>query len=258
MININDILVNFNPISLNEMENVALMERIDKKFILKKSQLIDILEILNQNYSCLTIENEKIFKYCTEYLDDEKFLLFNNHHNGKLNRYKIRFRDYVQSKITFFEIKFKSNKGITKKTRIKIPFQYRLNAEECKEFIQKQTPYNISNFSTSLTNNFDRITLVSLSSKERVTIDFNLKFYLNEKIKSLKEICIIEVKKEKGDQASEVLSLLKKRNIRPVRISKYTIGSVLLNPMLKHNNFKKKLLLINNLSENGNVWNSTF
>ena len=56
MININDILVNFNPIGLNEMEDVALMERIDKKFILKKSQLIDILEILNQNYSCLTIK----------------------------------------------------------------------------------------------------------------------------------------------------------------------------------------------------------
>ena len=258
MKNINDILVNFNSIGLNEMEDVALMERTDNKFILKKSQLIDILEILNQNYSCLTIENEKIFKYCTEYLDDEKFILFNNHHNGKLNRYKIRFRDYVQSEITFLEIKFKSNKGITKKTRVKIPFQYRLNAEECHEFIQKQTPYNILNFSTSLANNFDRITLVSLSSKERVTIDFNLKFFLNKKTKKLDDICIIEVKKEKGNRTSEILSLLKKRNIRPNRISKYTIGSVLLNPMLKHNNFKKKLLLINKLSENGNVWNSTF
>jgi hypothetical protein len=67
----------------------------------------------------------------------------------------------------------------------------------------------------------------------------------------------MEVKKEKGSHQSDVLSLLKNKKIRPTSFSKYTIGSVLLNPKLKHNNFKKKLLFINKITRNGNVWNST-
>ena len=41
------------------------------------------------------------------------------HQNKKLNRYKIRQREYLISDISFFEIKFKSNKGRTIKKRIK-------------------------------------------------------------------------------------------------------------------------------------------
>ena len=73
--------------------------------------------------------------------------------------------------------------------------------------------------------------------------------------KKLDNICIIEIKREKGNRKSEILSILKLKRIRPTRFSKYTIGSCILNPNLKYNNFKRKLLFINKINKNGIVWN---
>ncbi len=112
-----------------------------------------------------------------------------------------------------------------------------------------------NNFEIKIKNNFDRITLVNFHTKERVTIDFNLTFSAGNLNKELENICIIEVKREKGNRKSEILSILKLKRIRPTRFSKYTIGSCILNPNLKYNNFKRKLLFINKISKNGIIWN---
>ena len=255
MSNIDSVLENFTSIQLNEMDEVALMERIDAKFTVKTEQIFKILNLLSNDYRCLEINNNRIFSYQTEYLDNSESILFNNHQNGKLNRFKIRFRDYIQSNISFLEVKFKSNKGITKKTRIKVPFKSRENSIEFNRFINKNTPYNPTKLNITLTNKFERVTLVNLSTQERVTLDINLKFNNKKVTKNIPELAVIEVKREKGNQKSEILNLLKTNKIRPTRFSKYTIGSVLLNPELKYNNFKRKLLFINKINSNGSIWN---
>ena len=250
MLNIKTILKQFQPITLSKMDEVALMERVDYKYTISYEELMNILENVSSEYLCLQIEAKRSFSYQTEYLDSNDNILFKNHQNGKLNRYKIRFRDYIESKKSFLEIKFKSNKGVTKKTRISIPFQEKKISQICKEFIESETPYLTKNLDIKLKNNFDRITLVNLISKERVTLDFNLKFSnpsLGTKSK-LDNIGIIEIKREKGNKKSQLLSILKRKRIRPTRFSKYTIGSCLLDPNLKYNNFKRKLLFINKLS----------
>ena len=38
---------------------------------------------------------------------------FLDHHNRRVNRNKIRFREYVGSNLTFLEVKTKNNKGKT-------------------------------------------------------------------------------------------------------------------------------------------------
>ena len=255
---IKSILENFKSIKLQEMDDVALMERTDEKYTVVINDIFNILKLLSKTYKCLEIENERLFNYKTEYLDDDEYSLFKNHQNGKQNRFKIRFRDYIQSRITFLEIKFKSNKGVTQKSRIKIPFESRNGSAECNQFIYENTTYSPNKFDIKLINSFDRITLVNLTTKERVTMDVNLKFKNNKSYIKLPELGIIEVKREKGNRKSEILSLLKNKGIRPTRFSKYTIGSVLLNPNLKYNNFKKKLLFINQNSTNGNIWNTSF
>lgn len=250
MLNIQTILHNYQPITLSKMDEVALMERVDDKYTISYEELKNILDNISNEYFCLEIDGKRSFSYQTEYLDTSENILFKNHQNGKLNRYKIRFRDYIESKKTFLEIKFKSNKGVTKKTRIRIPFQKKNITKICKEFIESKTPYLTENLSIKVKNNFERITLVNLVSKERVTLDFNLKFS-NPNLETeskLDNIGIIEIKREKGNKKSQLLSILKKERIRPTRFSKYTIGSCLLDSNLKYNNFKKKLLFINKLS----------
>ena len=255
MSDIQSTLINFKPISLEGMDEVSLMERVDEKFTVSLEDTLDILSKIRDKYFCLEIDGKRLFNYQTEYFDNDNKILFKNHQNGKLNRYKIRFRDYVASKKTFLEVKFKSNKGVTKKTRISVPFREKdLNKKNTK-FLEEQTPYSFKEFEIKIKNNFDRITLVNFQTKERVTIDFNLKFIAENSKKELENICIIEVKREKGNRKSEILSILKMKRIRPTRFSKYTIGSCILNPNLKYNNFKRKLLFINKISKNGIVWN---
>jgi hypothetical protein len=120
---IQSILDNYQPISLSAMDEVALMERVDEKFTVSLKDTLEVLSKISDKYYCLEIDGKRLFNYQTEYFDNENKILFKNHQNGKLNRYKIRFRDYVESKKTFLEVKFKSNKGVTKKTRIGVPFK---------------------------------------------------------------------------------------------------------------------------------------
>lgn len=257
MLNIQSILKKYQPITLSEMDEVALMERVDDKYTLSFQEMANILEVISSKYFCLEIDGKRSFTYQTEYLDTNDNILFKNHQNGKLNRFKIRFRDYIESKKTFLEIKFKSNKGITKKTRTSIPFQEKNITKTCKEFIESETPYLTKNLDIKLKNNFERITLVNLISKERVTLDFNLKFSnpnLGTKSRAY-NLGIIEIKREKENKKSQLLSILKRKRFRPTRFSKYTIGSCLLDSSTKYNNFKRKLLFMNKLSQNGSIWN---
>ena len=104
------ILKDYKSTTLPEMDEVALMERVDEKFTISFENTIDLLSKINHKYLCLEINGKRFFTYQTEYFDDSNHSLFKNRQNGKLNRYKIRFRDYVESKKTFLEVKFKSNK----------------------------------------------------------------------------------------------------------------------------------------------------
>ena len=179
--------------------------------------------------------------------------MFNDHQNGKLNRYKIRFRDYLNTKNSFLEIKYKTNKGQTIKTRQEINYKEREYNSENINFIEENSPYNLSMLGKKLSNKFYRITLANLFNKERVTIDNAIHFSNENDDKTLQKLVVIEIKKQKNNMNSTVNQLLKNSGIRPTSFSKYAIGSALINPKLKYNRFKKKLSYLNTI-HNGTIW----
>ena len=61
------------------------------------------------------------------------------------------------------------------------------------------------------------------------------------------DLVIAEVKRE-GNAPSAFIKLIKEEHIRPTGMSKYCIGSVLLDETIKYNNFKPHLLAINKLT----------
>ena len=249
MLGIQKEIKKFQPITLNEMDEVALMTRVDEKYTTSNNYIVDIFNKINQHYNILEINGKRVFYYKTEYFDTPNNILFKNHQNGKLNRYKIRFRDYLETKKSFLEIKFKSNKGITRKTRIDVPFQERIINSNSKKFVESQSPYLVKNLQIKVINHFKRITLINILSKERVTIDFNLNFksdILRTKSR-ISNLVIIEIKKEKGNKKSPLSSILKEKKIRPTSFSKFALGSCLLDKEIKYNSFKKKLLMINQM-----------
>ena len=117
---ISKITASFSPIKLAEMDNVKLMSRSDTKFAFKFSKLPELLNQMMPFYKVLEINGKFIHDYKSLYFDtdDRKFYL--DHHNGRVNRNKVRFREYVGSDLTFLEIKRKNNKGKTIKKRMKV------------------------------------------------------------------------------------------------------------------------------------------
>jgi len=246
---IREISYGFESTTLKEMDNVKLMNRTDTKFIFNVDKLSRVLEHAKGNYKVLQINDERILDYKTQYFDTKKFDLYIKHQNKKLNRYKFRQREYLISDISFFEVKFKSNKGRTIKKRIKTKgLQHKLTPEFI-DFINLNTPFSGKEFDTSVLNKFSRITLVHKKNSERITIDLNLGYKLNGNSVELPFLCIAEVKRE-GYNISDFISILKENKIYSQSMSKYSIGVLLLNKDLKYNNFKEKLLTLKKIARN--------
>jgi hypothetical protein len=242
---VNDHLQQFETISLAEMDNVKLMDRTDTKYVLSFNQIEPVLDALTDQYRVMAIESKRIFNYRTDYLDTPTLEMFCDHHKGKLNRFKVRKRVYMDSNLSFLEVKFKSNTGRVIKDRIESDLTDR---EAFSGFIREHTPYDPENLNLTLINRFNRFTLVDKNVRERVTIDFNLSFADEDHKISLGELVIIEVKQGKTDRNSYIHSVLRSKGIRQSPFSKYCLGLVLLNPPVKANNFKKTILMINKLS----------
>jgi len=246
-----DIFNRMEPISLSEMKDIRLMNRIDTKYLMPLNYLPELLKRLENDFRVQEIEGNIISRYKTMYFDTPDLKMYEMHHNQKRNRQKIRTRSYLDSGITFLEIKNKDNKGKTHKNRIQISnddFADFSGNAEAVGFMNKNSYFPVENLSPHISSTFDRITLVNKSKSERITIDKNLIFfnYLTGNNAIVSELAIIELK-----QSGRVTSLLKgclaDFRIFPGGISKYCLGTVLTDPDAKSNRFKQKLRYINKL-----------
>ena len=235
------------PISLDEMSGIKLMNRTDTKFVTNKAKLAQLLELTQGQYFAQQIEGSRIANYQTTYWDTPLHRFFLEHHNGRAPRQKIRVRTYLDSDMTFLEVKTKNNHGRTKKKRITVPSQERQDVVDAggSEFTQKLTGATFDNILPTVQNQFQRITLVNYGKTERLTIDFNVAFhnYETEHDAQTGQLVIIELKRD-GNVFSPVLDLLRQLRIKPSGFSKYCIGSVMTNVSLKNNLFKEKLVRI--------------
>lgn len=225
------------------------MNRTDTKFVFEHSLLEKVLNDIKAHYFVLDINGNRINAYRSLYFDTPDFNFYFEHHNGKKNRNKVRFREYIDSGICFLEVKRKNNKGKTIKQRIEVSEIPDRMTEEGKRFV-----YDIIGKDDILVakhwNMFSRITLVNKSIKERLTIDIDIKFKGHGLETDLGQMIIAEVKQEKVNYASAFMRIIKENGVRPFRISKYCMATASLYPRLKKNNFKPKFLKINKLQHN--------
>jgi len=246
---LNNILKQLDPISLKEMDRVKLQNRTDTKFVFEADLLPVIISDIKDFYSILEIKNKRTNSYKTLYYDTKELQSYIEHHNGKANRIKVRFRKYIESDLNYLEVKLKNNKGRTVKSRKKINDIESVLSPISKEFIEENSFYKSDDLHPVLWNEFTRLTLVSKTKNERLTIDLNLEFksFSNNLKKDIPHVIIAEVKQEKASTNSEFIQILKKCGIRKSGMSKYCVGTALLNKDLKQNNFKERILKINKL-----------
>lgn len=250
---VEDKIKEFTPIGLEDMGAVRLMSRIDTKYVIPLSRLASILESLTEHYFVFEINGERSPEYKTLYYDTDDLLLYKTHHQGKLNRYKIRERTYVSSEISFFEIKFKNNKKDTIKSRIKIDQINNAIEGERIDFLEKISGLDGKEFSPKLWVLYNRITLVSKALNERATIDLGLTFDNDTNRVEYNDMVVIEAKRDKSVKSTPMLQALKKNKLRPGGFSKYCLGQAAINPDLKQNSFKKKFHHINKLRKDYDI-----
>jgi hypothetical protein len=228
------------------MDHVKLLDRIDTKYVFKKDMLEDYLLAIARHYKVLSIEGQFVHPYETLYYDTPDFLLYKMHHNGRQNRFKIRFRKYLNTNTSFFEIKKKTNTHRTIKKRLSVEnIQETLN-DPLNEFITIHTSGTTRNYVPSVRVYFNRITLVNIHANERVTFDTDLRYTSNGHEKYIDKMVIAEVKQEKHS-TSAFQQLMQKKRLRGNYISKYCLGVVCMNRDIKINHFKPKLITLNKL-----------
>ena len=238
---IKSILSQFKPVPLKELDQVKLQKRVDTKYIAPYDVLYRVLEKIAPEYCILNVKGNLISSYRTQYYDTPELGMYIKHQNGKQNRLKVRKRQYVESNISFLEAKFKSNKSVTIKNRVKQP-EFDLNFTQEDIITLSDLGHTGLDLKSTLFNSFSRITLANPGIVERATIDLNLCFEFNGKNLKLANTCIIEVKQEKFNAASPLVRALKNNHCRSVGFSKYCIGMSLCDSSLKQNNFKQRIL----------------
>ncbi len=242
---LDSILEKLDSVCLDDVSGIKLMNRIDQKFWFPASKLECLLEQLIPFYDVLEIKGKRMIGYQTMYFDTSDNQMYLHHHNGFRDRYKVRRRKYETSEYGFFEIKRKTNKQRTIKKRIETSYQKEAVTEAEYRFLNANSPYTHLNPQPVLFNRFNRISLINKHKSERCTIDVQLRVSNSKEELALENLAIIELKQGSILNSSPLVALLKKLQIQQKGLSKYCTGRALLEPGLKSNCFKERLLFLN-------------
>lgn len=248
---IRNIIQSFEHTTLEKMNDVRLQDRKDAKYVLAVKRIPELLHALQAHYIVLEIQSKRLMQYKTLYYDTPDFQLYTDHHNGKLNRYKYRSRTYVETGSSFFEVKFKNNKGRTIKNRAERDTIEESLTHDSRDFITEisGSHYTEKELEAKLWVYYKRITLVDKELTERVTIDLELSFEGNERSSKMSDIAIIELKQDKSSKSSVITSLLKNEKITTFGFSKYCMGIASVYDQVKKNRFKQKFRQLDKLIE---------
>jgi len=234
------------PITLEEMRDVKLMNRIDTKYVLSYDEVFALLEhSAAAGYRVQHIDNVRAVGYDTLYYDTPERDMYLMHHNMVLTRQKIRTRTYEASGITFLEIKDKTNRGRTKKQRIEIArshFDAFAEDSDALSFFTPRSAFRPEDIAPAISTRFLRTTLVNATLTERITIDLDLHYrdMRSGRAATIEGMAILELKQD-GLTRSTMKDMLRDMRIPPLKVSKYCLATVLTVEGIKHNRFKERL-----------------
>ncbi len=237
-----DIIQTFDPVDLSEtIKKAALLDRSDTKYVIPASRLNEVLEACKPMYRILEIRNKRSFQYDTVYFDTPGLRFYHDHHAGKQDRQKVRIRKYLDSGMAYLEVKHRLNKGNTIKSRMVLDAQSPEDISALKQPVFADAGnLPVDQLRPVIRISYDRITLVDLTNEERVTIDRHIIFEQGNETRSIDGIVIAEVKQVKK-HPSFFRRQMRAMNIREGSVSKYCLGTLLMNDRVKRNRFKTRL-----------------
>ncbi len=240
----------FEPISLIEMDDVALLNRVDVKFVLTNQQLLAAMAALQDEYWILEVNGKRLNHYRTLYFDTPRFDLYHSHVNERPERYKVRSREYTDTHLSFLEVKHRTRKDRTIKDRVRTAQPAVSITADLSEWLRGVSPLDGAALEPVLWNTFTRMTLVSRLRCERVTLDVDLAFTTGHKQVCLGGIAVAEVKIDRCHQASPFLAQMRRQMVHQQGFSKYAYGVAALVEPVKKNALKPKMLWVEKMRIN--------
>lgn len=252
---INTVLDGFSSHGLEDLNKAALMNRVDSKFIIPRDKLATTLEKITDHYSVLEIDEKRVFRYQNIYYDTNDLDFYHSHHNGKLNRYKVRYRSYVDSGSAYLEVKFKNNKKRTQKTRIKVDAPPSQVIETSHDFLYECGLSDSQYLRPVQNGGYFRVALANEAAAERITIDTEMYFYNTPSTDNTKHerlpignFVIAEVKQSRMNRKSPFYQLMREQGFKKRSFSKYCMGMQFVHEgRLKANKFKATKLHLNRI-----------
>ena len=234
----------FAAITLDQLNSkAAMMSGIDNKYIVKAENLMGMVPQLLETFDILEISDQRAFAYDTRYYDDVDHSTFNEHHQGRRQRIKVRAREYVGAGLCFLEVKVKGLRGMTEKHRIPYDTKnFHALTPEAVQFAQETysrqygTQFNFA-LRPSLDVHYKRMTLVARAGGERMTIDTNLRFKSEDRASEPGTgVFILETKSANGRGLAD--RILRAGGERPTNsCSKYCIGMAATGQVWRYNRF---------------------
>ena len=241
---INDIGIGYSTLDYTQLpSDLLLSNRKDLKYIINQESIPAIFQKLKGAYQILEKHGKSFSTYKTNYYDTEDLLFYSDHHNGKLNRKKVRTRTYEDGK-SFLEIKRKDNKGFTYKDRKEIDL-LTFSIENDNSFLDEVGGIKFPLFE-KLKVQYDRLTLYHKSMNEKITFDFSFQVNFNDSQFKLDTIVMVESKGVYHNRSFFNL-IMNEMKIPTVSFSKYCFGLINIDSSIKKNNFMPLLKKVNKI-----------
>lgn len=222
-------------VSLAELDEVRLMDRAETKVLLPLTDVAELLRRISDSYLALEIDGACTQRYRTEYFDSPDFATYHDHHNRLGRRFKARYRTYVDSGITFFELKRNVRGRIIKERRCSAAPHGELWASDLA--FARSHGVELSGFVPSVTVEYDRLLLARLDPQERVTIDLSTTFRHGGRQVTAEGLAICEFKQPRVDRNSPAMIACRDLGRRPRSMSKYCTGIATCHTDVKRNRF---------------------
>lgn len=233
------------PISLQQLSPLTLLDRTDTKFVIGTEQLQEVLAASIDQYKILEINGVRPGRYVTTYFDTPDFAMYFAHHNGDRYRYKLRCRSYLDSEMVFVEVKMKTNKDRMVKFRRPVTEHLQSLDDFDRSWLPSSFPYRFEDVRAVVWNRFRRFTLAHFENQERLTVDLDIEFGSGPTTIHYQGLAVIEIKQSKFSMMrSPLVRELHRLHVQPRSISKFCIAAGHFYPGFKANHFKPLLLYL--------------
>jgi hypothetical protein len=238
------------PIGLDELvEQAALLERIDRKYVVRRADLRDLIALVPARTRVLEHGGRRTHGYRSVYLDTPDLASYRVAGQRRRRRWKVRSRAYLDTGGSWLEVKTRSAREVTTKVRIPHPdLEATVLDDPGVSFVDTSLAearvdgVRASELRPVLATSYDRSTLLLPGVRPtRVTIDTDLGWTwlasgrVCDSARDLDRPGLAIVETKGGSTPSAMDRLLWARGHRPVSISKYGVGVAALHdvPRLK-------------------------